>query len=83
MLQKETLLDVVGKSRFCYGVLQSFRVEIIEQGNEWKECSIYRLENPTFPGGGPGGPDISGGRLATKGAATRLTLQFLSFYGEG
>ncbi|GKD87062.1 hypothetical protein Tco_1358216 [Tanacetum coccineum] len=29
------------------------------------------------------GPDISGGRLDTKGAATRLTLSFLSFCGEG
>ncbi|GJY98907.1 hypothetical protein Tco_0516337 [Tanacetum coccineum] len=34
MLQRETLLDIVGTSGCRYGVLQSFPVERIEQGNE-------------------------------------------------
>ncbi|GKB80467.1 hypothetical protein Tco_0947362 [Tanacetum coccineum] len=33
--EKETLLDVVGTSGCRYGVLQSFSVERIEQGNDW------------------------------------------------
>ncbi|GJR89633.1 hypothetical protein Tco_0213644 [Tanacetum coccineum] len=41
MLQKETLLDVVGTSGRHYGVLQSFPVERIEQGNEWRVLSLF------------------------------------------
>ncbi|GJX45261.1 putative ribonuclease H-like domain-containing protein [Tanacetum coccineum] len=44
MLQKETLLDVVGTSGCRYVVLQSFLVERIEQGNEYYQLRKYDEE---------------------------------------
>ncbi|GKC37953.1 integrase, catalytic region, zinc finger, CCHC-type containing protein [Tanacetum coccineum] len=41
MLQKETLLDVGGTSGRHYGVFQSFPVERIKQGNEWRVLSLF------------------------------------------
>ncbi|GKB90029.1 hypothetical protein Tco_0962301, partial [Tanacetum coccineum] len=43
MLQIEILLDVVGTSEYHCGALQSFPVEIIEQGNEYPWKKHYRL----------------------------------------